>query len=191
MTTIATNLLPNAAKVLDQTQAQPIAAPKANLLSKVLIEVQALSKDVPAPAPKKDAAMEKMVELLNQILSNAVKVEGENLPAWTGVKIKSKGYLIYMDIPGPKRLKFVKDAAGKWNVATKDGVQLYRRLSGTRLPLMNGKDFIALNKHNHEQSLKQIERTYMALPFAKAMLDVILNRSGELHAEVQSRLGIK
>jgi hypothetical protein len=184
-TILASTIVPNTAAA---AKAPEVATkPVASGLGAVRIEVQSLSADVPV-APKKDAALEKMVELLNQILYNAVKVNDQTLPVWTGVKIKSKGYLIYMEIPGPKRLKFVKGADGKYAVATKDGVQQYRRLPGTRIPLMNAKDFIALNKHNHDESLRQIERTFLALPYAKGLLDLVLNRSNELCDEVERRL---
>ncbi len=168
-----------AAAVLDASKPQGL----------LKIEIQALSQDVVA-RPKKDAAVEKMVELLEQMLYNSVKVNDELLPVWTGVKVKSRGYLIYLEIPGPKRLKFKQDATGKWAVEKKDGVDQYTRKTGLKIPLMNAKDFIPLTATNHKESQRLVERTFKTLPYITGMLDLVLNRTSELNGEVERRLGI-
>lgn len=151
------------------------------------VEIQTLSKEVVSPEPKKDVAMEKMVEVLDAVLQKAITVDGKTLPEWTGAHVKSKGYLIYLHVPGYKRVKF-EEKNGKWEVVKKNGQEVYTRKSNIRIPLMNGKDFIALTNGNHTESIRFIERMFAVAPYAKALLEVVLNQNKFLHEEVMRRI---
>jgi hypothetical protein len=151
------------------------------------VEIQTLTKETIKPEPKKDLAMEKMVEVMNQVLSQAISVDGKTLPEWTGVQVKSKGYLIYLHIPGYKRTKFVQKD-GKWEVVKKDGQEVYTRKSNVRIPLMNAKDFIPLTVQNHTESIRFVERLFTVAPYVKAMLEVVLNKSEFLREETERRI---
>jgi len=164
-----------------------VKAVKPDLFAGCKVELQAVTKDSVKPV-QKDPARDEMIKLLDEVLHSAIKVNGEVMPAWVGAHVKSKGYLIYLQVPGPKRVKW--DTKNNQPMKNERGETIYRRLPGIRIPLMNAKDFIALKKENHDESMLMIKRMFAVAPYIKALLEVVLNQSQNLRDEVQNRLGI-
>ena len=193
-----------------------VKAVKPDLFAGCKVELQAVTKDSVKPV-QKDPIRDEMIKLLDEVLHSAIKVNmntekfsyepvrsengevlyrqlpakqtsGEVMPAWVGAHVKSKGYLIYLQVPGPKRVKW--DTKNNQPMKNERGETIYRRLPGIRIPLMNAKDFIALKKENHDESMLMMKRMFAVAPYIKALLEVVLNQSQNLRDEVQNRLGI-